>query len=290
MNRSILSNGPLPADIVVPDDLRELDQWVLRRYEERNGRATKVPYQAGRKRAITTDRSTWATFEVVMHEWRSAPNWYSGLGFVFSPNDPFCGIDLDDALDNRGAVKPWAQGIIERFGDTYMEISPSGKGLKIWARGILAANLGGVSTGDGQIEIYDHARYFAVTGRRFRGAPLEVEDHAADLLVLYERLTQRKKGSWTLQPLNGGRIPFGQQHNTLVSIAGTLRRRLICDVAIEACLQAINTHQCSEAGRGSFSLARGHGVVYKVAGASTGGPSQSWSTRWTRVKTNIPMF
>src|SRR5439155_18697623 len=137
----------------------------------------------------------------------------------------------------------WARGIVERFSDTYMEISPSGKGLKIWARGSVPANLGGARTGDGQIEIYDHARYFAVTGRRFRGAPLEIEDHGADLQTLYARLTQRKKGQWKLQPLAGGRIPYGQQHNTLVSIAGTLRRRRICDEAIEACLQKVNEHQ-----------------------------------------------
>jgi hypothetical protein len=247
MNRSPLSIGILPTEIIVPNDLTELDQWVLWRYEERNRRATKVPYLVGRRRASTTDRST-ASFDNVINEWRSSPNWYSSLGFVFSADDPFCGIDLDDSLDPRGNPKPWAQGIVDRFSDTYMEVSPSGKGLKIWLRGKVAANLGGVSAGDGQIEIYDHARYFAVTGRRFRGAPLEIEDHAADLGVLYDLLTKRKKGQWTLQPLSGGRIPLGQQHNTLVSIAGTLRRRRVCDAAIEACLQAINTQQCEQPG------------------------------------------
>jgi len=43
--------------------------------------------------------------------------------------------------------------------------------------------------------------------------------------------------------LQGGRIPCGQQHSTLVSIAGTLRARLVCDEAIETCLQIINTRQ-----------------------------------------------
>ena len=96
--------------------------------------------------------------------------WYAGPGFVFSADDPFCGIDLDDCLDAEGTLKPWARGIVERFSDTYMEISPSGSGLKIWVRGAVPANLAGVSVGDGQIETYDHARYFAVTGRIFRGA------------------------------------------------------------------------------------------------------------------------
>ncbi len=88
--------------ISVPDDLSERDQWVLWRSEERNGRTTKVPYQAGRRRASSTDPKTWASFDAVATEWRNSPAWYSGLGFVFSVIDPFCGIDLDDALDLSG--------------------------------------------------------------------------------------------------------------------------------------------------------------------------------------------
>jgi hypothetical protein len=166
---------------------------------------------------------------------------------VFSVTDPFCGIDLDDCLDAEGNVKPWARRIVERFGDTYMEISPSGCGLKIWIRGGVPANLAGVSVGDGQIEIYDHARYFTVTGRAFRKALMEIEDHAGDARALYDHLTGPKK-RWTLQPLKGGRIPHGQQHSTLVSIAGTLRRRRVCDEAIEACLQMVNRLQCEQPG------------------------------------------
>src|SRR5262249_49502660 len=101
--------------------------------------------------------------------------------------------------------------------------------------------------GDGQIEIYHHARYFAVTGQTFRGAPLHVEHHDEDVQALYNRLSGGRK-TWRLQPLEGGRIPSGQQHSTLVSIAGTLRARRICDEAIEACLQVINQRQCERPG------------------------------------------
>lgn len=34
--------------------------------------------------------------------------------------------------------------IVERFSDTYTEISPSGAGLRIWARGAVPANFGGL--------------------------------------------------------------------------------------------------------------------------------------------------
>jgi hypothetical protein len=249
MNRAAPTNYSSPEKIVVPDDLSERDQWVLWRYENRQGgKPTKVPYQVSCRPASSTDPRTWTGFEATTNELLRTPSKYVGLGFVFSANDPFCGIDLDDSLDDEGNVKPWAQGIVGRFSDSYMEISPSSRGLKIWARGSLPANIGGVKVGDGQIELYDHRRYFTVTGRAFRNAPLAVEDHAADLLGLYERLTRNRRG-WALQPLEGGRIPYGQQHSTLVSIVGTLRARRVCEEAIEACLQIINERQCERPGR-----------------------------------------
>jgi putative DNA primase/helicase len=145
--------------IVAPDDLTERDQWVLWRHEVRAGKTTKVPYQVNGRRADTTQPATWASFETVLNHWRGDSNHYAGIGFVFSKADPFTGVDLDDCLDAEGKVKPWARGIVERFADTYTEISPSGSGLKLWARGSLPANLPGVQVGDGQIEMYDQVRY-----------------------------------------------------------------------------------------------------------------------------------
>lgn len=232
----------------VPDDLSERDQWVLWRYETGRGKTTKVPYSTSGYMASSTNSRTWESFEACIRVCLKAPKLYAGVGFVFSPEDPFCGLDLDDSLDEDGNVMAWAQGIVERFSDTYTEISPSGRGLKIWARGVLPANLPGVKVGGGQIEAYDHGRYFTVTGRVFRGAPLEIENHAADLHALYDHLTQGKRARWKLHPLQGGRIPHGHQHNMLVSIAGTLRSRRVCDEAIEACLQVVNARQCERPG------------------------------------------
>jgi Primase C terminal 1 (PriCT-1) len=238
--------APFP-DFRVPDDLTERDQWVLWRYVERVGKPTKVPYQQNGRPADISNPHTWATFDEALNAWHRHKDRYAGLGYVFSNEDSFAGIDLDNSLDEHGDVKSWARGIVERFSDTYMEVSPSGQGLKIWARGPLPANLPGVQVGDGAIELYDHARYFAVTGRAFRGAPLQIEDHSSDLLMLFDRLTCGKK-KWPLQPLPGGQIPHGRQHNTLVSICGTLRGRGVCEEAIAACLQIVNEKQCEKPG------------------------------------------
>ena len=236
-------------DFVVPDDLAERDQWVLWRLEKYNGREAKVPYSVLGHRASSTNPRDWCAFEKALAEWQLHPDRYAGLGFVLCKEDPLVGIDLDDCLTTDGVLKPWAMGIVERLSDTYVEISPSGCGLKSWVKGHLPANVSGVKIGDGQIEMYDHSRYFTVTRRVFQGAPLEIEDHASDVILLFERLLQAKhKNNWPLQPLQGGRIPYGQQHNTLISIAGTLRARRVCDEAIEACLQIVNERQCERPG------------------------------------------
>jgi len=227
----------------VPDDLAELDQWLLWRRE----RETKVPYSAGGRRASSTDPATWCSYGEALEVWRRHPRRWAGIGFVFHESDPFVGLDLDDSLDDRANPKPWARGVVERFADTYCEISPSGHGLKIWCRGNLPTNVGKVAVGDGGIEMYSRARFFTVTGNAFRGAPLQVEDHGSDVLELHAALTHAHRG-WKYQPETGGKIPHGRQHYTLVSIAGTLARRGVCPEAIEACLLVVNARQCERPG------------------------------------------
>jgi len=262
-----MSTAPAAVpELCVPADLTDYDSWVLWRYELRGGKKAKVPYNIAGRRASTTNPQDWASFEVALSTWRKYPKGYAGLGFVFSKADPFAGIDLDDVLDSEGQVKPWARRVIERFSDTYMEISPSGTGIKIWARGSLPENVPGVPLGDGSIEVYDRGRYFTVTGQTFRGATLQIEDHANDLQLLYENLRASPRKTWPVQPLTDGRIPYGRQHNTLVSIAGTLRARRVCDAAIEACLLKIVELQCER------PMEPAH--IFRIVKSSRG-----WSTR-----------
>lgn len=227
----------------VPDDLAELDQWLVWRREG----GTKVPYNTSGRRASSTNPETWCTYDEALKAWLGHPQRWAGIGYAFHESDPFVGLDLDDSVDDHGNAKPWAQGAVERFADTYCEISPSGRGLKIWCRGSLPTNVGKVLVGDGGIEMYSRARFFTVTGRPFRGAPLEIENHALDVLELHAALT-RAQGRWKYQPGADGKIPHGRQHNTLVSIAGTLARRGVCAEAIEACLLVVNARQCERPG------------------------------------------
>ena len=109
----------------IPDELRDRAQWVVWKYEERPGepKPTKVPYNArsGRK-ASTTDPATWSAFDEAV----AAAEGYDGPGYVFAPDDPMIGIDLDGCRNPvTGEITAWALDIL---GDTqsYTEVSPSG--------------------------------------------------------------------------------------------------------------------------------------------------------------------
>lgn len=151
----------------IPADLREREQWVVWRYVLRDGKPTKQPIAAATGLpASSTDPATWATLDAALG--RMARDDLPGVGFVFSPDDPYCGVDLDACRDpETGAVATWAATIAAEL-DGYAEVSPSGTGLKVIVR---AALPGGKGRKDGRVgvELYDRGRFFALTGWRWEG-------------------------------------------------------------------------------------------------------------------------
>ncbi len=167
----------------IPRELLDRPQWVLWRLENRDGRPTKIPYQISGVRASSTDQTTWNTAEAVWDVYQDGG--YSGIGFVFSTDDPYCGIDLDDSVDEEGNLMPWAMPIVARL-NSYTEISPSGTGVKIWIKARLPERVKHkVKYDSGEIEVYDQGRYFTVTAAHLAGTPATIADgqEALDWLI-----------------------------------------------------------------------------------------------------------
>ncbi len=138
-----------------PEELRALPQWVCHR--------AKVPHKAvGWGLASSTDPATWATYEQATEACRRHK--HDGIGFVFSADDPYTGVDLDKCRDpETGELAPWAAEIVAMFPGAYAEASPSGTGVHIICRGIAPHNGSQLYCG-GKVEMYDRERYFTVTG------------------------------------------------------------------------------------------------------------------------------
>lgn len=156
----------------IPQELKDLPQWVAWRYETRDGKRTKIPKNPMTGgNADATKPNTWASIAealISMETYR-----LEGIGFVFSENDEFCGIDLDKCLDpTTGELEPWAQRWVDLFG-SYTEITPSGTGLHIIIKGEMPIRPGKEENKRGRkrgkFEAYDRLRFFTFTGRVFNG-------------------------------------------------------------------------------------------------------------------------
>ena len=151
----------------IPEELTKLPQWVLWSFEVRDGDRVKVPMQSNGRYASTDKRGTWSSFAAASHLLRSYPDKFDGIGFVFTEEDDFIGIDIDNCVNAEGKVSEAARYIIDEM-DSYTEYSPSGKGFHIIARGKLPEWFTGTGKKNVEqgLEIYRYRRFFTITGHR----------------------------------------------------------------------------------------------------------------------------
>jgi putative DNA primase/helicase len=164
-----------------PTELAERNQWVVWKLTQRtrDARPTKIPFDAKTGgSASSTDPKTWASLDVALE--RFCPGGYSGVGFVFTEDDPYTGIDLDHALSEAGELEPWARPIVTAFA-SYTELSPSRTGLHIIIRGTIPDGVGHKvdlrktplwvkgAHPDAAIEMYSSGRFFTMSGEVWHG-------------------------------------------------------------------------------------------------------------------------
>ncbi|MGC7673920.1 phage/plasmid primase, P4 family [Staphylococcus epidermidis] len=146
----------------IPEELKELPQWVLWRAEWNNKRQQyeKVPYSFSGYRASSTNKDTWTIFDAI-HNLYEENNLYDGIGFMLSDNDKYIVLDIDNAIDENGQIN--SDLALEMTELTYCEMSPSGTGLHCFFKGELPEQRK-KKRSDLDIELYDNARFMTVTG------------------------------------------------------------------------------------------------------------------------------
>ncbi len=169
----------------IPDELKQHPQWVNWRsvLRKESSKPTKPPYQPNGQLAKIDDSSTWSTFSMV----ESAAPQHDGIGFVLTGDAHYVGLDFDHcrcpAFDG---IMPWANSLDTvlpeiaehiRKMNSYTEVSPSGKGIRVFLKGTLPVD----GKRKGPIEAYQSGRYVTVTGHILDGFPLTIE-HRQDAL------------------------------------------------------------------------------------------------------------
>lgn len=151
----------------LPREMTDSPRWMRWKPTRRGDKITKRPVTVDGKSASSTDLATWSTFAAA-----NASKVGAGLGFALGEGVG-C-IDLDHCFKD-GELLPWAQSVIDRCPETFMEVSQSGEGLHIF--GYLPEGAGrNMRKGEANIEFYSVGRYIAVTGNRFGNAPSRLAD------------------------------------------------------------------------------------------------------------------
>lgn len=119
----------------IPKELQNLRCWRLEP-DKKTDRTTKVPYNpyTGFK-ASPFNPSTWETLEEAL---LCAEKYlFNGVGFVFTKDTGIVGIYIDHCIED-GKPNAVAADILSCLPPTYIEISPSGRGLYIFLKGKLS--------------------------------------------------------------------------------------------------------------------------------------------------------
>jgi hypothetical protein len=201
-----------PANI--PAELKDRDAWICWRYEGNGSKPTKVPYIAALKNGELTYRASsrnpkhWNSFDKALKVLKNSDA--SGIGYVFSEDDPYAVADFDDALKD-GVLDPKILKWLEDL-DTYTEISVSGSGFHV----ICEADVGAGASVAGY-EVYDRGRYIAMTGDVWRGKNT-VESRPEAFRRLSELVRERQRrleGRNALQRRKDAHRPFEGEEASL---------------------------------------------------------------------------
>ena len=170
----------------IPQFLKDNGQFCCWQYELRDGDKTKVPYTPGTKRKANVKiPATFTAFETA-----ASATGYEGIGIRV--HGRIVGIDLDHCIVD-GKLLPWAQEIVDRFGVTYIEVSPSGTGIRIFCLlpdgFIYDTQTYYIKKGDVEVYIPGHTnRFLTVTGNAITEADVvETADALVWLLDTYMR-------------------------------------------------------------------------------------------------------
>ena len=165
----------------LPDELTQTGLFCCWRYEDRNGKQTKVPYHPlTGQRAKSNDPDSFVLYPQAVQA-----TGFDGIGVGMFHG--VCAIDLDDCITPEGDYTPTAVEIIERM-HSYTELSPSGKGIHILFRAE------GFS--------YDTKRYYIMNH------PKGVEVYVAGATSKYVTVTGRGVNDY----------PFGERGNELKQV------------------------------------------------------------------------
>ena len=198
----------LPQALKALNNYRQFIVYVLVPSKTRQGKTDKFPvdYQT-RQVSNAHDPKVWTDAATAIAAAKSFGAGY-GVGFVFTDNDPFWFLDIDDCADTKSNQwSPLALTLLSAFNGAAVEISSSGHGLHVIGQGIVPQH--SCRNPEHKLEFYTSGRFVALTGTHAMGDA--GTDHAANLAWLVQYYfppqLQAIPQEWTNAPCEGWNGP-----------------------------------------------------------------------------------
>ena len=166
----------------IPQTLKDQPRWApwVAVWNAKRGKFDKIPRRADVPEYClsTANPDRWFTFKAATAAFEREHPSLSGVGYVMTRPHGVVGVDLDDCVHD-GEIAPWAREVVDALA-SYTEVSPSGKGLRIFALGD-AADWTNHTVG---VEVYGGAepRFLTITGQHLVGTPTDVRAAGAGVL------------------------------------------------------------------------------------------------------------
>ncbi len=189
---------PVPLPVIpdnIPSTLKGLNQWIVWRVKPNGkGGLSKIPSDPVTGQPMNPlDPANHMAFEEAFSSYRAQD--FAGVGFVLTgrpvkydaDGNPLflIGLDFDKVTENP-ETRDYSESVSDRL-NSYMETSPSGKGVRMFALSHFATR-----SGQGNVaEIYSDKRFLTVTGQKAIGSVCEATEAITEIEA---ELFPRKKG------------------------------------------------------------------------------------------------
>lgn len=179
-----------------------LAQYIIyRAVPQTGGKTDKLPvdYRSGIV-ASAHDPSIWLG-QSLAHDLAMLWGGDYGVGFVFTANDPYFFLDIDNCLMPDGTWSPIAQQLCGLLPGCYMEVSRSGRGIHIFGSG--RPPLHRCRNDLMGLEFYDQGRFVALTGINAQGSwDTDASAILPSLVATYfpPDASQGSAAAWTTEP------------------------------------------------------------------------------------------
>lgn len=218
----------------IPEELKKVNQWVvwsLVKINESDDKSKKLPiYIDSRDNeaylSSWKDQNRLISFEEAMSLYNSSDKIHA-LGFVFTENDPFVFIDMDN-MDDTDEEDPRYNFIPN---DSFMEYSQSGKGLHIVIKS--GKSFTGINqSADLGLELYSEGRFVALTGwiKTQEPKPVRTKNKLLHQILDYIEIHKDSQELETISEqdlslehyIKPTYVPCGQRDNEVLRFAGHL--------------------------------------------------------------------